>query len=127
MDKIWLNHYQAGVPHEIGPLPYANLVELFNDKCATYSEKIALTHFGHELDYKEFNFLSNQFAAYLQHLGLKKGDRVSIMLPNCMQYPIAIFGILKAGLVVVNTNPLYTPSEVAHQLKDSGTKAIIIL
>ena len=127
VDKIWLKHYQAGVPYEIGPLPYHNLAELFDDKCALHSKKTALTHFGHELSYKELNFLSQQFASYLQHLGLQKGDRVSIMLPNCMQYLIAIFGILKAGLVVVNTNPLYTSTEVSHQLKDSGTKAIIIL
>ncbi len=127
MDKVWLSHYQSGIPHSIEPLKYTTLVDLLNNSCKKYSEKTAFIHMNFELSYQQFEYLVDQFAAYLQHLGLKKGDRVAIMLPNTLQYPIALFGILKAGLIVVNTNPLYTPPEVAHQLKDAGAKAIIVL
>ena len=127
MDKVWLSHYQSGIPHNIEPLKYTTLVDLLNNSCKKYSEKTAFIHMNFELSYQQFEYLVEQFAAYLQHLGLKKGDRVAIMLPNTLQYPIALFGILKAGLIVVNTNPLYTPPEVAHQLKDAGAKAIIVL
>ncbi len=127
MDKVWLSHYQSGIPHSIEPLKYTTLVDLLNNSCKKYSEKTAFIHMNFELSYQQFEYLVDQFAAYLQHVGLKKGDRVAIMLPNTLQYPIALFGILKAGLIVVNTNPLYTPPEVAHQLKDAGAKAIIVL
>jgi long-chain acyl-CoA synthetase len=127
VDKVWLSHYQSGIPHSIEPLKYTTLVDLLNNSCKKYSEKTAFIHMNFELSYQQFEYLVDQFAAYLQHLGLKKGDRVAIMLPNTLQYPIALFGILKAGLIVVNTNPLYTPPEVAHQLKDAGAKAIIVL
>ena len=127
MDKVWLSHYQSGIPHHIEPLKYANLVDMLNNSCKKYSEKTAFIHMNFELSFLQFEYLVHQFAAFLQHLGLKKGDRVAIMLPNTLQYPIALFGILKAGLIVVNTNPLYTPPEVAHQLNDAGAKAIIVL
>jgi long-chain acyl-CoA synthetase len=125
--KVWLDNYQNGVPKELEPLPYRSIADLFDKKTEKFSDKTAFIHMGYRLSYKELNYLCTQFAAYLQHLGLKKGDRVAIMLPNCMQYPIAIFGILKAGLVIVNTNPLYTSNEVSAQLKDAKAKAIIIL
>jgi long-chain acyl-CoA synthetase len=127
VDKLWLNHYQEGVPHEIGELPYQSLVDFFEKKIYEHADKIAFTHMGFTLTYHELHQLSEQFAAYLQHLGLKKGERIAIMLPNCIQYPIAIFGALKAGLIVVNTNPLYTASEVTNQLKDAGASTILIL
>ncbi|NBX84919.1 MAG: long-chain-fatty-acid--CoA ligase [Gammaproteobacteria bacterium] len=127
MDKVWLSHYQSGIPHHIEPLKYANLVDMLNNSCKKHSEKTAFIHMNFELSFQKFEYLVHQFAAFLQHLGLKKGDRVAIMLPNTLQYPIALFGILKAGLIVVNTNPLYTPPEVAHQLNDAGAKAIIVL
>lgn len=127
MDKLWLNHYQEGVPHEIGPLPYESLVEFFDKKSNEHADKIAYTHMGHTISFREINQLSQRFAAYLQHLGLKKGERLAIMLPNCIQYPVALFGALKAGLIVVNTNPLYTASEITNQLKDAGASTIIIL
>lgn len=127
MDKVWLNHYQTGIPDTIEPLKYTSLVDILNKSCEKFSEKTAFMHMNFEISYQDFHQLVEQFAAYLQHLGLQKGDRVAIMLPNTLQYPIALFGILKAGLIVVNTNPLYTPPEVAHQLKDAGAKAIIIL
>ena len=127
MEKVWLEQYQAGVPKEIGPLPYESVVDFFDGICHKYSDNIAFTHMGFELSYRRLNFLSTQFAAYLQHLGLQKGDKVAIMLPNCMQYPIALFGILKAGLIVVNTNPLYTSNEISNQLVDAEAKAILIL
>jgi len=127
VDKVWLSHYQSGIPHHIEPLKYANLVDMLNNSCKKHSEKTAFIHMNFELSFQKFEYLVHQFAAFLQHLGLKKGDRVAIMLPNTLQYPIALFGILKAGLIVVNTNPLYTPPEVAHQLNDAGAKAIIVL
>lgn len=127
MDKVWLSHYQPGIPDTIEPLKYTSLVDILDKSCTKFSKNIAFTHMNFEVTYQEFHQLVEQFAAYLQHLGLHKGDRVAIMLPNTLQYPIALFGILKAGLIVVNTNPLYTPPEVSHQLKDAGAKAIIIL
>jgi len=127
VEKIWLNHYQPGVPKEVGPLQYANLTELFQEKTRKFAKQTAFVHLGYELSYEKLQKLSQQFAAYLQHLGCKKGDRVAIMLPNCMQYPIAIFAILQAGMIIVNTNPLYTSAEISAQLKDANAKAIIIL
>ncbi len=127
MDKIWLESYQKGVPHEIKLDDYKSIVELFESSCQKHSSRTSFENLGTALTYQALDELSTQFAAYLQSLGLKKGDRVAVMMPNLLQYPIAIFGILKAGLIVVNTNPLYTASELTHQMNDSGSKAIIVL
>ncbi len=127
MDKLWLERYQQGVPHEININEYASLVSFFEKACQQHDQKIAYTNFNCPLSFRELDTLSQHFAAYLQHLGLQKGDRVAIMLPNVLQYPIALFGILRAGGIVVNTNPLYTCDEVTHQMNDSGAKIIIVL
>lgn len=127
MEKVWLKHYQQGVPYEIDIHQHSSLVQLFNDACKHHSQSIAYTNMGTDISYSELERLSRYFAAYLQQLGLSKGDRVAIMLPNLLQYPIAFFAILRAGYIVVNVNPLYTCDELVHQLADSGAKAIIVL
>lgn len=127
MEKIWIKHYQSGVPAEINPQEYASLVELFGDSCQQHKNKIAYVNLGSELSYQALDEISLQFATYLQQLGLAPGSRVAIMLPNVLQYPIALFGILRAGYIVVNTNPLYTSDELAYQLKDAGAEALIVL
>ncbi|MEW6991094.1 long-chain-fatty-acid--CoA ligase FadD [Colwelliaceae bacterium 6441] len=128
-DKVWLEKsYPPGVPHEIDPDKYASLVELFNKYVGLYSNRAAFINMGAEITYSELEEQAKAFAAYLQvDMGLKKGDKFAIMVPNCLQYPIALFGALLAGLTVVNVNPLYTARELEHQLKDSGTKAILII
>jgi long-chain acyl-CoA synthetase len=116
------------VPADINPNEYASLVEVIDESVARFADKPAFTSMGRTIDYSTYEQLSREFAAYLQEVaGLKKGDRIAIMLPNVLQYPIALYGALRAGLTVVNTNPLYTARELEHQLKDSGAKAILIL
>lgn len=127
MDKRWFEHYQENVPHEIDSSRYLSLVDLFTKSCTTHAKKAAYSNMGCEISYAELNQLSRDFAAYLQQLGLKKGARVAIMMPNVLQYPVALFAILRAGFVVVNTNPLYTCDEVIHQMNDSGAEAIVVL
>jgi len=129
MDKIWLEKsYPPGVPFEINPDKYPSLVAMFNKYTVQYSEKTAFINMGATITYAELAVQATAFAAYLQQsLGLKKGDKFAIMVPNTLQYPIALFGALLAGLTVVNVNPLYTARELEHQLKDSGTKAILII
>lgn len=128
MQKRWLNEYPEGVPGEINLSEFQNLIEMFNSCFQKFSHLSAYSNMGETLTFSQVDRISTQFASYLQnHLHLKKGDRVAIMLPNILQYPICLFGILKAGLVVVNVNPLYTAYELEHQLTDSGAKAIIIL
>lgn len=127
MEKIWLSHYQAGVPQEIDPGEYSSLVALFEDSCRQFAQQVAYVNWGTELTYDELEQQSRHFAIFLQQLGLKKGARVALMMPNLLQYPIALFGILRAGFVVVNTNPLYTADEVTHQINDSGAEVIIVL
>lgn len=128
MEKVWIRHYQAGVPAEINPEAYNSVVDLFNKSCALYSKQKAFTNMGCDISYHELDILVEAFAAYLQQkLGLKKGDRVGIMLPNSLQYPVAMFGVLKAGGIVVNFNPLYTVDEVAHQIQDSGAKIMLVM
>lgn len=128
MEKIWLNKYPDGVAHEIDPDSYQSIVELFNESVKKYRNKIAYSNMGGELTFGELDDLSRDFAAFLQNkAGLKKGDRFVIQMPNLMQYPIVLFGALRAGVIVVNTNPLYTAREMRHQFKDSGAKAIVIL
>lgn len=127
--KIWLEKsYPPGVPHEINPDKYASLVELFDKYVGIYANRPAFINMGAEITFAELEQQSKGFAAYLQQeLGLKKGDKFAIMVPNCLQYPIALFGALLAGLTVVNVNPLYTARELEHQLKDSGAKAMLII
>ncbi|AUH74002.2 AMP-binding protein [Legionella sainthelensi] len=127
MDKRWFEQYQKGVPHEIDPSQYSSLVALFKESCTRYAHKPSYTNMGHSITFAELNTLSRDFAAYLQQLNLQKGARVAIMLPNVLQYPVALFAILRAGYVVVNTNPLYTTDELIHQMNDSGAEAIIVL
>jgi long-chain acyl-CoA synthetase len=127
MEKFWLSQYQPGVPTEIDPSTYTSLPELFDESFSEHAKKVAFSNLGTTLSFEQLNILSLNFAAYLQQIGLKKGDKVAIMMPNCLQYPIAIFAILRAGFVVVNVNPLYTASELVHQANDSETAAIIVL
>ncbi len=126
MDKPWLNHYPAGVPAHINPDLYPNLATFIEGNLAKYSDLPAYHFMGKELTYGQIDKLSTAFGAYLQSRGLKKGDRIVLMMPNILQYPIALFGAIKAGLIIVNTNPLYTPREMRHQFNDSGATAIVI-
>ncbi len=127
MDKCWLKNYQSGVPHEIDPSKYNDLMQFFADTFTSCTEKVAFTNMGINLTYKDIDNKSQNLAAYLQSLGLKKGARIALMMPNLLQYPIAIFAILRAGYSVVNINPLYTEHEVSYQLNDNGTEAIIVV
>jgi long-chain acyl-CoA synthetase len=126
MDKIWLKSYPPHVPAEIDPTRLRSLKELLEKACATHAERVAYVQMGAQITYRQLDALSRAFAAWLQHAGFKKGDRLAIMLPNMLQYPIALFGALRAGLIVVNTNPLYTAPELEHQLVDSGATAIVV-
>ena len=121
-DKPWLDSYPEGVPHQVDYSQYESLNHMFEDSFDLYANRVAFTCMGKKLTYQELNIQSLQFAAYLQSTGLKQGDRVAIMMPNLLQYPIAILGALRAGMVVVSINPLYTPRELLHQLKDSTKK-----
>lgn len=128
MEKIWLKSYPPGVPATVHYDNYSSLIDFFEKQCEKFASAVACQNFHKKITYGELNEQSIFFAAYLQKkLGLKKGMRVAIMLPNLLQFPVAMLGILRAGLVVVNVNPLYTSRELAHQLKDSGAKAIIVL
>lgn len=126
-DRIWLSSYPQGVPADIHPGTYTSLVALMEESFKAYASRVAYSFMGQEITYAQTDALSQAFGAYLQGLGLVKGDRVAIMMPNVPQYPVAVAGILRAGFVVVNVNPLYTPRELEHQLKDSGAKAIVII
>jgi len=127
MEKIWLKHYPAGVPAEIDAGGYTSLVALLQESFTNYRERSAYRYMGQSLSYGQIDTLSQAFAAWLQGQGLARGDRVAVMLPNVPQYPVAVAAILRAGYVVVNVNPLYTPRELEHQLKDAGAKVLIIL
>ena len=128
MHKIWLNSYPAGVPADIDPCAYASLCEMFERSCERFRARTAFTNMGVALSFGELERLSRDFGAYLQKVaGLRPGERVAIMLPNLLQYPVAVFGALRAGLVVVNVNPLYTAPELEQQLADSGATAIVVL
>lgn len=127
MEKIWLKSYPQGVPAEIGIEATPSLVALFEQACSTYGDKVAYLSMGATLTYRQLDNRSREFAAWLQSLGLKKGDRVALMMPNLLQYPVALFGTLRAGCVVVNCNPLYTPRELEYQLQDSGATVIVIV
>ncbi len=126
-ERVWLSSYPEGVPAEIDASQYDSLVSLMEESFSKYADRTAYSFMGQNIGYQETDLKSQAFAAYLQSLGLEKGDRVAVMMPNVPQYPVAVAAILRAGLVVVNVNPLYTPRELAHQLKDSGAKAIVII
>jgi long-chain acyl-CoA synthetase len=126
-NRPWLASYPAGVPADVDPSQYASLVQLIEESFRQHGERTAYSFLGKDIRYADTDALSRAFAAYLQGLGLAKGERVAIMMPNVPQYPVAVAAILRAGLVVVNVNPLYTPRELEHQLKDSGAKAIVII
>ncbi len=127
-EKVWLNSYPAGMPAEIAATPFSSLADLVEDTISKFGPMPAFHNLGHAMSFAELGRLSRDFAAYLQGLsGITRGDRIAIMLPNLLQYPVVLFGILRAGLTVVNINPLYTARELVTQLKDSGAKAIVIL
>jgi long-chain acyl-CoA synthetase len=126
--RPWLDHYPVGVPAEIDLEEYRSIVSVLESSCEKFRDRPAFANFGMSLSYDEIDKASTQFASYLLNdLKLQKGDRVALMMPNVLQYPIAIMGVLRAGLTVVNTNPLYTARELKHQLKDSGALAIVVL
>ena len=125
--RVWLDSYPEGVPTDIDASQYDSLVGLMADSFAKYADRTAYSYMGQDISYAQTDVESQALAAYFQSLGLEKGDRVAIMMPNVPQYPVAVAAILRAGLVVVNVNPLYTPRELEHQLKDSGAKAIVII
>lgn len=128
MKKVWLKNYPKGVPESIDPNDYKSLGDMFKHSTDKFSDRPAYSNLGRTLSYQEVDTMTRDFAAYLTNVaGLKKGDRIAIMMPNILQYPIALFAALRAGLIVVNTNPLYTDRELEHQLNDSGTVAIVIL
>ena len=127
MEKTWLKQYPAGVPAEIDVDQYPSLVALLDDSFRRFADRTAYKFLGKSISFHQVDEASRAFAAWLQMQGLAAGDRVAIMMPNVPQYPVAVAGILRAGYVVVNVNPLYTPRELEHQLKDSGAKAIVIL
>jgi long-chain acyl-CoA synthetase len=127
-ERPWLSSYPSVVAKEIGPLPYKSLVDLFESASKKFADKVAYENMGVKLTFREVDELSTAFGAYLQkELGLKKGDRIAVQMPNLLQFPVCLIGALKAGLIVVNTNPLYTPREMEHQFRDSGASAIIIV
>jgi len=127
MDKIWLKSYPPYVPAVVDPAKLRSLKQLLEETAARHAARAAYIFMGKSMSYGELDTLSRAFGAWLQQAGFRKGDRIAIMLPNSPQYPIALFGALRAGLIVVNTNPLYTPPELEHQLTDSGATAIVVL
>ncbi|MFP5307419.1 MAG: AMP-binding protein [Gammaproteobacteria bacterium] len=128
MNQLWTQQYPPGVPQQIDVDAYASIVELVERSCEQHRSRTAYECMGVQLSYDELDRRTQDFASYLQNvLGLDKGDRVALMMPNVLQYPVALFGVLRAGMVVVNVNPLYTPRELEHQLKDSGARVIVIM
>jgi long-chain acyl-CoA synthetase len=128
VDRIWLRSYPIGVPADISPDQYGSLLEMIEQSCERFAHDPAFTSMGRTITYGEYRKLARDFAAWLQqNAGLRKGDRIALMMPNVLQYPIALYGALLAGLAVVNTNPLYTARELEHQLTDSGARAIVVV
>ena len=125
--KPWLQSYPEGVPEEIDFGGYHSILDIFEQSCADYRERTAYINFDRKITYGELDRLSRDFAAWLQSRGMRKGDRIALMMPNILQYPIALFGAMRAGMVIVNTNPMYTARELRHQLQDSGARAIVIV
>src|SRR5476649_1719834 len=127
MERIWLKQYPAGVPADIDVTQYTSLVELLEESFAKFSDRKAFICMDKSISYRELDELSTALAAFLQSKGLAKGARVALMMPNVLQYPVATAAVLRAGYAVVNVNPLYTPRELEHQLKDSGAEAVVVL
>ena len=127
MERIWLKQYPAGVPADIDVTQYPSLVELLEESFAKFADRKAFICMDKSITYRDLDEMSLALAAYLQSKGLQKGARVALMMPNVLQYPVATAAVLRAGYAVVNVNPLYTPRELEHQLKDSGAEAIIVL
>lgn len=128
MQNIWTKKYPKGIPQNVNINEYQNILEVSDEAIRKFRNKIAFSNFGIDLTYHELDVLSGQMASYFQNtLGLKKGDRIALQMPNVLQFPIALFAAFRAGLIVVNTNPLYTATEMRHQFKDSGAKAIVIM
>jgi long-chain acyl-CoA synthetase len=127
VNQPWLKSYPEGVPTEIDLDDYSSILDIFNQSIAQFGNQTAFVNLGRNLTYRDLDRLSRDFAAWLQSKGLQKGDRIALMMPNILQYPVALFGAMKAGLVIVNTNPMYTPRELKHQLNDSGAQAIVVV
>ncbi len=127
IEKPWLKSYPPGVPAQIDLSGYRSIVDLLEQSCNKYKDRMAYHNMGAELTYSELDHLTRNFAAALQNMGLQPGDRIALMMPNILQYPVALFGALRAGLVIVNTNPMYTARELRHQLVDAGVKAIVVV
>ena len=127
MEKPWLKSYPPGVPAQIDLSSFHSIVDVLEQSCSKYKDRMAYHNMGAEISYSELDYLTRNFAASLQNMGLKQGDRIALMMPNILQYPVALFGALRAGLVVVNTNPMYTARELRHQLVDAGAKAIVVV
>jgi len=127
MEKPWLNSYPPGVPANIDLSEFHSIVDVLEQSCAKYKNRMAYHNMGTELSYGELDYLTRNFAASLQNMGLQQGDRIALMMPNILQYPVALFGALRAGLIIVNTNPMYTARELRHQLVDSGARAIVVV
>ena len=127
MEKIWLKHYPPGVPAEIDVNEYESLRDIFEESVSKYASRPAFTCMGKSITFTELDTLSAAFGAWLQGIGGGKGTRVALMMPNILQYPVCLFGTLRAGGTVVNVNPLYTARELEHQLADSGAEVIVVL
>lgn len=127
IDRVWLDSYPQGVAHEIAPLKYSSVADLITESCKENASRPAFTCMGKTLTYSDISEYSNRVGAWLQSIGLQKGDRVAIMMPNILQYTVILPAILRAGMTVVNVNPLYTPRELEHQLNDSGAKALFVV
>jgi long-chain acyl-CoA synthetase len=127
MEKSWLKSYPPSVPAEIGPLQDSSLADLMERACKRYQDKTAYISMGKKLSFSEFDRRAAEFAGWLQSVGVRKGSRVALMMPNLFQYPICLFGALRAGCIAVNVNPLYTPRELEHQMKDSGAEVIVVV
>lgn len=127
MEKPWLSSYPPGVPESIDLGEFSSIVDLFERSCDRYGDRVAFHNLGADLSYTELDFLTRNFAAALQDMGMRPGDRIALMMPNTLQYPVALFGALRAGLIIVNTNPMYTARELRHQLLDAGARAIVVV
>lgn len=127
MEKPWLSSYPPGVPASIDLSSFHSICDVLEQSCDKYADRMAYHNMGAEISYAELDYLTRNFAAALQNMGLQQGDRIALMMPNILQYPVALFGALRAGLIIVNTNPMYTKRELHHQLVDSGAKAIVVV
>src|SRR6476620_4567238 len=127
VDRIWLEHYPRGVPAEIDVNEYASVREVFEESCRKFATRPAFSCMGRTITFADLDALSSNFGAWLQGIGCDKGARVALMMPNILQYPVCLFGTLRAGCTVVNVNPLYTPRELEPQLSDSGAEVIVVV